>query len=609
MLRGRLARRGLSSGAVVLTAVLQTKAASAAVPAALERATVKAAFLFATNRAAAAGIASAAAFELAGGTLKAMNLTKLKVALSTMLALGTLALGVGGFSMGAPRSANPRLPREQDQAQAPPRALPATVLSPSLPGAVIQPPAWLIQNAPFDVTAFFAVPPPEENAAPRYLEALFEFGREVAVCFPEGPDRESRMLAVERRSTRFAEILQASRKAPGSVPAARIDALLEEYQTGFRKLDWAQQRPRCVFLTAIGVTAQVPHALTALTVARVAKLKIRRELERGELDAALRDIARLLRMTRDLLPRGVMITDMVAASIDSSMAKEGIEPLLATPGLTVAHCDRLLALLAEHEARSVDPYIEGLRAQYVCHRATLHDLIYDQERVRAEWNLLGSPAGPSIVAEIAEPTLISALAPNARMPQPSIGQRLNSMFKQMMSLKNIKDLDAAMARTTPEELAVQVENLNALYRGLVDAANVPYPEWIWRVRQVPPVLNTPDLQTRVTRGLTQSAFESFTQVLTRRKAMIRVAQGLVAVRRWQFRHGGEMPPSLDAAVKEAGSSSIPLDPYDNRPVRFAVVSGQPAVYAVDHDGKDDGGNVVSRKERPGTDILLRLPRP
>src|SRR5580765_419919 len=46
---------------------------------------------------------------------------------------------------------------------------------PSLPGAVRECPEWLKKNVPFDVVEWFAVVPLEENAAPLYLDALYEF--------------------------------------------------------------------------------------------------------------------------------------------------------------------------------------------------------------------------------------------------------------------------------------------------------------------------------------------------------------------------------------------------------------------------------------------------
>jgi hypothetical protein len=54
---------------------------------------------------------------------------------------------------------------------------------PRLPGAVEKAPEWL-KDAPFDVAKFFEMPPASQNAAPLYLEALFEFGTEMEPIYP-----------------------------------------------------------------------------------------------------------------------------------------------------------------------------------------------------------------------------------------------------------------------------------------------------------------------------------------------------------------------------------------------------------------------------------------
>ena len=54
---------------------------------------------------------------------------------------------------------------------------------PSLPDALTEPPVWLGEDVPFDVEEYFAAPPPDRNAAPLYLDALFEFADEMAPCF------------------------------------------------------------------------------------------------------------------------------------------------------------------------------------------------------------------------------------------------------------------------------------------------------------------------------------------------------------------------------------------------------------------------------------------
>jgi RNA polymerase sigma factor (sigma-70 family) len=603
LLRIRLTRRGLSAGAVALVRSLEPKLVSAAVPLSLERGTIQAALCFATNRAAIATVASTPAVVLARGALTSMTLSKLVIAGTLLVALG-VAVAAGGLAAGMPRAVE--MPSQWPTVQENARNEAARMPLPSLPGAVSQPQSWLGKDAPFDVTAFFAAPPLEENAAPRYLEALFEFGPEVEVCFPEGSDRESRKRAVEQRLGRFWPIFQSWTKDPTTVSAASLDALVSEFDTGFRKLDWAQRRPRCVFETGLGVTARIPHVQTVGHVGRVVRLKVCRELERGEFDAAFRDLSRLLRLSRDLLPRGAMITTMVSAATDRAAVENVIVPMLNAKRLTAEHCDRILALLIEHETRSIDPYVEGLRGDYLSTRATLHDLVFDQKSVRRAWEGFGTPANPSIVAAIAEPVVTGVLRPGAAVPPPAVAQKQQAPAEPITPLKDIPDLDARLARTTPDELAAQVEKLNELYRGLLEVAGAPYPDRARESTERPRSLETADLNTRVTRGLL-SAFTAFTRNLARSKAATRVAEGLVAARRWQLGHRGEAPPSIEAATKEAGLPGTPIDPYDGRPIRYAIVRGEPTVYSVGQDCVDDGGRIDNARTPASGDVLLRLP--
>ena len=235
-----------------------------------------------------------------------------------------------------------------------PRASP-----PSLPGAVTRPPDWIGDTAPFDVNAFFAAPPPEENAAPLYLDALFEFGKEVAICFPEGPERDRRTQAAQERMKKLGEMITALRDDAREVSAEAIDALLALYDEGFVKLARAQERPRCVFQTALGYTARVPPRHGRSPCRPRPRLKVRREPEQGSLIRATNDLSRLLRLSRDLRPRGFLIVDFVSISLDRTAIDDIVLPLLADPALTVQHCDRILALLAEHEARSMDMLHRG----------------------------------------------------------------------------------------------------------------------------------------------------------------------------------------------------------------------------------------------------------
>ena len=95
MLGKRLARHGLAvSGGVLATALCQN-AASACVPGPLVVSTVQAATLMAAGKALATGAISAKVVALTEGVLKAMLMTKLKIAIAVVMTLNLIGAGVG----------------------------------------------------------------------------------------------------------------------------------------------------------------------------------------------------------------------------------------------------------------------------------------------------------------------------------------------------------------------------------------------------------------------------------------------------------------------------------------------------------------------------------
>ena len=151
--------------------------------------------------------------------------------------------------------------------------------------------------------------------------------------------------------------------------------------------------------------------------------------------------------------------------------------------------------------------------------------------------------------------------------------------------------------------------MNELYRGLLSVADATYTERIRKSTEIPRSLEEADVRTRVTRDLASSALGAFIQSLARAKARIRVGTGLIAVRRWQLSHRGGLPPSMEAAANEAGLRAVPVDPYNGRPIRFAIVDGQPTAYSVGQDLRDDGGRIDNARTPDSGDVVLRLPKP
>jgi hypothetical protein len=256
---------------------------------------------------------------------------------------------------------------------------------PRLPGAVTEAPDWIGTDAPFDIAALFAAPPRDRNAAPLYLDAFFEFEAGIAACFPEGPDRDRRLRAAEDSTNRYIELYRMLEKDPKAVPAQAIDAVIKLYEPGFRKLAEAQRLDRCVFEAGLGDEARIPHIQAARQVARLASPRVRRAVERGDFDAAIRDVEAVLRLVRDLRPRGSMVTQLVAGEItEQVVCADIVRAILTDPGLRVDHCDRLLKVFLSHEVGSSDGYAEGLRIEYLTARISLRDLVRKQAQFVAQ---------------------------------------------------------------------------------------------------------------------------------------------------------------------------------------------------------------------------------
>jgi hypothetical protein len=130
---------------------------------------------------------------------------------------------------------------------------------PRLPGAVNKAPAWIGSDAPFDVAKYFEAVPRDRNAAPLYLDALFEFGSDLEACFPEGPGRARRSQAASDRSKRYTDLTQpAYANSNAELEPKAVDEVIKLYDAGYRKLADAQRLPHCVFETGLGPTALLP---------------------------------------------------------------------------------------------------------------------------------------------------------------------------------------------------------------------------------------------------------------------------------------------------------------------------------------------------------------
>ncbi len=286
-------------------------------------------------------------------------------------------------------------------------------------------------------------------------------------------------------------------------------------------------------------------------------------MERRDFDGAIRDVETVLRLARDLQPRGAVSTQLVSAALMQVAGSDMVSRILAAPGLRVEHCDRILELLTGHEAKSMDGYSEGLRAEYLMMRLTIRDLVRHQSEMARR---MGLNRGDSVVKAI--------LAPFFKYSPPGTLEPLPD------------DADAQIARTSSDVLARKVRELDRYYRALLALSATPYANRI-RTASALKLAASDDLLSRFI-TLMSPPIEPFTRAISRSTTTLRADECLVALRRWQLRHPGS-PPDMASVVKAARLKAVPADPYDGKPMRLVMVDGQAVVYSVGRDGNDDGG--------------------
>ncbi len=456
---------------------------------------------------------------------------------------------------------------------------------PSVPGAVHKQPSWLGKEVPFDLAAFFAAPPPSQNAAPLYLDAFFEFGNEMRICFPPGRSTDARTRKIQERSQRLRPLIEAFGTDPASVDRTALKTVVASYEAGFRKLDEAQKHPRCVFETGLGIASLLPHIQTSREVVRVVSLRILDSLDRGDLNAPIADAARVLRMTRDLQPRGVAITELVYAAELTVLTKD-LVGVVSHPKLKGSQCDRLIKLLVDHEAHALDGYSEALKAEYLTERATLYDAA-------------GRPGDPDrAAADKAKAAVFDAFAQFNVPLSPDAKQAFEAM-------------KAELPKATPEQFAEAVADINTHYRNLLAAAKLSDREKQTNAKSASHTTSdskasAPVEFIRFIRSAGGAGIgPGLIQQLAKSTASLHGLESLAAVRRWQIAHKS-LPRNLAAACREAGLKTVPIDPFSGQPIKFVIDGGQPVVYSVGKDGKDDGGKVDSKNDSQPGDLIYRL---
>ncbi len=496
---------------------------------------------------------------------------------SLLLALITLAIGLLHFTTGCGPLSTPSQP-PASATNPPPVASPViapvsapTVFSPTATPNVV--PAWAgqRQDEPFDVRAYLASRADSpDNAAPHYLLALAPICSYVSGTEPTPLEQQ------------IIELAKIDNIANGEVTAEQINDVLSRARAVIRQVDFAQTKPKCVFVTSLALDADLSHVYAARMVSRLTLLELEQARRANDVDQAMVAVRRSLRISRDLQPRAYLICQLVSIVIDSTTLTAIERITLNQPNLTTVQIDEILSILESHQRQSLNRLEEGLKMDYIASRNAL-----DKLRV-GEWTL-------DDVAAFVTPRYAEGSAQGT--PSASIANyeaeyaALNELFQQAIRAAHPPN-DGKLFQAEYQRALSQHHAKLAEFKELAAAT---------------PVDDRPKLLDRAPACLQfifAPAVEAFIEESRQPATQLAGVQLLLALRRYEIAHG-RLPETLEQAAAECMLKTVPLDPYDGQPMRYAVVAGQPTIYSVGRDRNDHGGKIDEEfGKRPGDYLFI-----
>ena len=361
-------------------------------------------------------------------------------------------------------------------------------------------PEWVGEDLPFDPRPYFTVP--EENAAPIYMRAFEEISQDVFAGTREYTAEQQAILERNReRERRLAEVLERFRADPSSVESAEVEAVLTTFGPALDLVREAQRKPACAFplplqdLNSIAFSSR--HLSGARQVAKILELKSARAVARGRFAEATGAVESLLRLARDLRPRGDALCQFTTYLLVRRAVEDLVPRILAAPELTAADRERLRAVLAAHRrASELDPVLVAEGYEQLSWRKRLHQLetgTFDPAAVAEQYGMklnlplpgpvlmvvlhdaLGYDVNGEVVRRIAEdmaeanPEAARVLGRIREKRDPEVGEKFDRVLAAMT-------LNFVLARMTPLDYAVERRTLDRRHPQVVRIREAAPPE-------------------------------------------------------------------------------------------------------------------------------------
>jgi hypothetical protein len=308
------------------------------------------------------------------------------------------------------------------------------------------------------------------------------------------------------------------------------------------------------------ISILLPHLGQMRSYARHLKLDLDFSAKTGDSKRALDDLQAMHRMSRQLMGRGVLISELVAIAI-SSFADQSIRELLTTnPSLLT---DAQLASLAHVISAPPTP----IRVSFDVERYFMDDVL---QRCFTDD---GNGDGHLTAAGVREMMAMSG-SDRVEMNEPLIQKAATPVYCLISASRR---------------------ELHDVYYGLIDRAQSQAALHPWERPESDPTI---DYVNRIESNAIQRARHLFVSMLipafnkavhsadqceqTRGATLVAIALEL------HRRRTGSFPATL-RDIPTTILPAIPPDIFDGRPLRYVVENGQPVVYSIGTDRIDDGG--------------------
>ena len=278
--------------------------------------------------------------------------------------------------------------------------------------------------------------------------------------------------------------------------------------------------------------------------------------EKGQIDAAARDVVDGLKLSGSLQNEPTLISQLVRIA-GQTMCVNSLERLLSNHRLQASQLEALMpALRAAETQTSLTRTWAGERCLYL----------------------------PFFNAPVAEQMKVVA-----DMQLDSLGNDPASFLKNEYA-KELINVD----------FLFYLESFGAC----VEASQKPYPQ---RLDESKTIGDRTERAKYLKLVMSQIILPAFLKEALN-LVTLRLALMALTVEQYRLTHAGKLPESMAAAMP--GRQAVPEDPFDGQPLRFKIRAVGYVVYSVGEDGQDDGGasRQPDAQSNQGSDITLTVER-